>query len=175
MRKYIAVFAISAIIVHIAFVAFLPKLIMVFYFYTTTSAGYEENKIYHAPPINSSQRTVVLPSPNLLYSFCIYDVSEGPLLIEAKVPENTYWSVSFYDSFTNNFFTINDRQVKGMAKILLVKEGTEVKTDAIVVRAKDEHGFVLFRTFIPDKALIPQLDALRQRWKCEPTKTYLFD
>ncbi len=174
MKKYIVAFAISAIIAHIAFVAIFPKLIMVLYFYTTTSAGYEENKIYHVPPINSSYRKVVLPGPNLLYSFCIYDISEKPLLIEAKVPENTYWSVSFYDSLTNNFFTINDRDVKGVARILLVKGDADIK-DAIVVRAEDEHGLILFRTFIPDKNAIPELDALRQQWKCEQTETYLFD
>ena len=174
MKKYIVAFAISAAVSHLVFVAFLPKLILVLYFFTTTSAGYEENKIYHAPPINASQRTVVLPSPNLLYSFCIYDISEKPLLIEVKVPENTYWSVSFYDSSTNNFFTINDRDVRDEARILLVKGNADVK-NAIVVRAKDEHGFILFRTFIPDKNIIPELEALRKQWKCEPAETYLFD
>lgn len=178
MKRCLLVFLAAALIVHIAAVALIPNAIMFIYFERMKSANTELNKIYHAPPINASFREVVLPSPDLLYSYCIYDLSKGPVLITAEVPENTYWSVSLYDSATNNFLTLNDRQAGKLAKILLVKEQTHLEklkdVDAVVVRAKSEKGLVLFRTFIPNSSLISYLDDLRNNWSCSVVEQNIF-
>jgi len=168
MKKYVAVLVLTAILVHVVVVALIPHLVMSAYFAKVESAGVEVNRVYHNPPINASFRNVVLPSPDLLYSYCIYDLSKGNVLVRAEVPEGTYWSASFYDSATNNFFTLNDTQVEKEARILLVKELDQIKdVDATVVKAKSEKGLILFRIFIPDENLIPYLDKVRRNSSCQ--------
>lgn len=168
MKRYVAVLVLTAILAHVVVVALIPHLVMSTYFAKVESAGVEVNKVYHNPPINASFRRVVLPSPDLLYSYCIYDLSKGNVLVEAEVPEGAYWSASFYDSATNNFFTLNDRDVGKEARILLVKELSKVKEmDATVVKAKSEKGLILFRIFIPDESAIPYLDKVRRNSSCQ--------
>ncbi|MFM7141423.1 MAG: DUF1254 domain-containing protein, partial [Alphaproteobacteria bacterium] len=36
-----------------------------------------------APPTTSDSRTIVRPSPDLLYVACVYDLSKGPVLVRA--------------------------------------------------------------------------------------------
>jgi len=168
MKKYVAVLVLTAILAHVVVVALIPQLIMSAYFAKVESAGFEVNKIYHNPPINASFRNVVLPCPDFLFSYCFYDLSKGNVLVKAEVPEGTYWSISFYDSATNNFFTLNDRDVGKEARILLVKEVDGMKEmDATVVKAKSEKGLILFRIFIPDESVIPYLDKVRRNSSCQ--------
>ncbi len=168
MKRYVAVLVLTAILAHVVVVALIPHLVMFAYFTKMKSADIEVNRVYHVPPINASFREVVLPSPNLLYSYCIYDVSKGAVFVRAEVPEGTYWSVSFYDSATNNFFTLNDRDVGEEARILLVKELGQMKEmNATVVKAKSEKGLILFRIFIPDESVIPYLDKVRRNSTCQ--------
>lgn len=174
MKKYAAIILVSAIITHLAVVALIPNAIMFLYFERMKSENIELNKIYHVPPINASFRRVVMPSPDLLYSFCIYDVSEKPVLIDAEIPKGTYWSVSLYDSSTNNFFTLNDQKAGERARILLVKDMSQLDREekvevlnATVVKAKSDKGLVLFRTFIPDKSYLPYFDEVRKNWICK--------
>lgn len=168
MKRYVAVLILSAILAHVVVVALIPQLVMSAYFAKMESAGVEVNRVYHVPPINASFRNVVLPSPDLLYSYCIYDLSKGNVLVRAEVPEGTYWSVSFYDSATNNFFTLNDTQVEKEARILLVKELGQMKEmNATLVKAKSEKGVILFRIFIPDESVIPYLDKVRRNSSCQ--------
>ena len=51
-----------------------------------------------------------MPSPDLLYSSILYDVSQHPLIIRTVIPQHTYWSISLYNSRTDNYFSLNDTQ-----------------------------------------------------------------
>src|SRR5215207_9462863 len=61
------------------------------------------NELFHMPPTTAESRSVVRPSPDLLYSACVYDVSRHALRIRATLP-GTYWSISFFANNTDNFF-----------------------------------------------------------------------
>jgi len=119
------------------------------------------NEVFHAPPTTAESRGVVRPSPDLLYSICLYDVTERPLRLTALVPDS-YWSVSCYASNTDNFFVLNDQQVKSNpVEILLVgKDMSYTDTgNAEVVVAPSNKGIVLFRLLITDE---DELDDLIQ-------------
>ncbi|HET9752176.1 MAG TPA: DUF1254 domain-containing protein, partial [Myxococcales bacterium] len=95
--------------IHVAAIQALPRLIVrVVRHRLEGQVGM--NRILHAPLPDSAWRTVVMPSPDLLYSACAYDVSDRPLLVTAEVPEG-YWSVSAFADDTDNFFVENDRTV----------------------------------------------------------------
>lgn len=60
------------------------------------------NTIIKALQIDEHAREVVRPSPDLLYSLCAFDLSQGDVSVTVGSTPG-YWSISFYDRATNNF------------------------------------------------------------------------
>jgi uncharacterized membrane protein len=106
----------------------------------------------------------------LLYSVCAYDVSKAPLRISASVPD-TYWSLSFFASNTDNFFVINDREVQANpADILLVGPAMSYKNpgNAQVVTSPSSRGVALIRILITDENSIEELTEIQRQASCSP-------
>jgi uncharacterized membrane protein len=169
--KWIAATLLVAVVVHGASVLFLPRLVMI-----QTMAGIAKpagiNAIVHAPRPSWRSRGVVRPSPDLLYSICVYDLSaaKGAVRVSTHDAPETYWSVSVFDADTNNFHALNDRQAKtGSADFVLVAAGTSVGAGGLpVVAAPTNRGIVLFRTLVNDETHIAEIDAARHYAACEP-------
>jgi uncharacterized membrane protein len=167
--KWIAATLLMAAAVHVAAVFFLPRLIML-----RTVAGISKltaaNTIFHAPRPNSSSRGVVRPSPDMLYSICVYDLgaAAGAIRVSTHDMPETYWSVSLFDVDTNNFYALNDRQTKaGAADFLLAAPGTSAESAGLpVVVAPTNRGIVLFRTLISDESHMAEIDAARRFAAC---------
>ncbi len=111
----------------------------------------------------ATARTVVRPSPDLLYTACVFDLSNGPLRITAPVPDS-YLSVSGFAADTSNFFAINDSAATTAADgartlDLLLNYGTPnaVPDGARLVQVSSERGLILFRMLIPNEADLPHL------------------
>jgi uncharacterized membrane protein len=68
---------------------------------------------------DATSRTIVKPSPDLLYTACAFDVSKGPVLV-GSAPSPTYWSMALYASNTDNFFVVNDRRAQGAAQFVVL-------------------------------------------------------
>jgi uncharacterized membrane protein len=121
---------------------------------------------------DETARRVVRPSPDLLYSVCVFDVSKNPLKITTGAPADTYWSVSFFADNTDNFFVLNDKQAQGApTTIILIGQGQKVPPQAegaaTVISAPSSRGLVLFRTLINDEARLPEIDRQRREARCE--------
>ncbi len=128
------------------------------------------NTIVHAPRRTAETREVVAPNPDLLFSVILYDVSERPLFIEAVVPD-TYWSISFYGSNTDNFYVKNEQQVHADSlKILLVGKHMSYSNpqNAEVVIATSKKGIVLFRALIKNDKQLKVLNRLRRKTVVKP-------
>ncbi|HEY1077956.1 MAG TPA: DUF1254 domain-containing protein [Fontimonas sp.] len=126
---------------------------------------------------DASARIVVRPSPDLLYTACLFDVSEGPLHITAALPDS-YLSVSGFGAETSNFFALNDRDAwsvdgaPGLLDITLAMtpaRGTEPGTTRHI-QAPSPRGLVLFRMLVQDRAPDAALLALRAQQRCEPLR-----
>jgi len=156
--------------VHWATVAFAPELIMSRVM--SGMGGRGINAIRHVERATAASRKVVKPSPDLLYSTCVFDVTRAPLKVTTAAPEDTYWSVAFYAANTDNFFTLNDTTAGGKpATIILVGQGQALDPQpegTLIVSAPTTKGLVLFRTLIDNDAREPELDRLRRDAKCEP-------
>ena len=169
--KWIAATLLVAAIVHIATVYFLPRLIML-----RTVAGISRqaaaNTILHAPRPNANSRGVVRPSPDILYSICVYDLNAagGAIRVSTHDMPDTYWSVSLFDVDTNNFYALNDRQTKaGAADFVLTASGAPAGNAGLpVVVPPTNRGIVLFRTLINDDSRIAEIDAKRRFAACRP-------
>jgi uncharacterized membrane protein len=171
--KWIAATLLVAVAVHGASVYLLPRLVMF-----RTMGGIAKlagiNTIQHAPRATWRSRGIVRPSPDLLYSICVYDLgaANGALRVHTQDMPETYWSVSVFDAATNNFYALNDRQAKtGAADFLLVAAGTSAEAGGLpVVSAPTNRGVVLFRTLVNDETHVAEIDAARHYAGCEPYK-----
>ena len=156
-----------AVIVHIAVVSYVPYKAMDIVM-NQRFKDYPRNMVLPSPPTDADSRSVVRPSPDILYSICIYDVSKKPLLFNCVLPDG-YWSASFYADNTDNFFVINDRQATSKTvKILLVGKNMPVPEagDAIVVKAQSDKGLALIRVIVPDEKSLPGLVDVQKQSTC---------
>lgn len=159
-----------ASVIHWAAIAYLPEVIMWQAMARIGSRGV--NAITHAERATAASRAIVKPSPDLLYSTCVFDVTRRPLKVVTAAPADTYWSVSFYAANTDNFFVLNDTTAQGTPKtIVIVGQGQTVPPQpegTLVVSAPTKKGIVLFRTLINDDARVAELDQARRAANCEP-------
>jgi len=148
---------------HLALIYALPHLVMM----RVMDRLGAVNTIHHAPRVDANSRAIVRPSPDLLYSDCPYDLSKGALRVTATVPPDTYWSVSAFDSKTDNFFVLDDRNVNGTVDFVLIAKGMIANAGALpVVISPTNHGVLLFRTLIDDEKHFATLDKARRNARC---------
>ncbi|MBP6012382.1 MAG: DUF1254 domain-containing protein [Alphaproteobacteria bacterium] len=167
--KWGAFTLVLAAAVHWSVVAYAPTLIM--WRAMAVAGGKDSNTVRHGDRATAAARAIVKPSPDLLYSTCVFDVSRKPLRVTTAAPQGTYWSVAFYAANTDNFFVLNDKQANSQpAKIVLIGQGQTIPPQpegTIVVSAPTTRGIVLFRTLINDDVREPELDRERRAAKCE--------
>jgi len=160
-----------AVVFHFLTVFFMPRVIMALAMKrlsNRSAAGI--NRLIHAPRVSVDSRQVVKPSPDLLYSICVYVVSEKPLRISAPVPD-TYWSISLYQTNTDNFYVLNDRQAKSNpVNILLVGPDMALPQaeNAQVVVAPTNQGIFLLRTLIEDEEKLGDLIKIQRLASSRP-------
>lgn len=165
-----------AIVVHIGAVAYLPTGVMNVLFrrfpHDHARADAPE-RFVRSPMADETMRHITMPSPDLLYTACIYDLSHAPLRVRADPKLENYWSIAFYAGNTDNYLVVNDRGASGRpVDILLVSTGNvkapkKVPDGTRVVVAPTDKGFILVRMLAPDYAAQKErLESARQRLSC---------
>ena len=82
------------------------------------------NAMYFGPLATDESRAIVRPSPDLAYSACSFDVSKGPVMVDAMPVAAPYWSLSVFDDQTNVAFVRNNGQSGGAPiRIAILKAG----------------------------------------------------
>ena len=164
----------TAVIVHLLAVWATPRLVMrVLMHGPMAQALNMQNQAAFPPPVNASSRSIVLPSPDLLYSVCVFDISRGPLRITAAPQLPGYWSIALYAANSDNFFVVNDRTAAAKpVDLWLVSErgsdaGHSIPTGSQVVVAPTSSGFLLMRVltgnYDAEKAVV---EPARRTLKC---------
>lgn len=104
----------TAVLVHLAAVWAAPRVIMHVLLRATQASGLQaDNQAAFPAPVTAASRSIVLPSPDLLYAVCKFDVGRGPVRVTANPQLPGYWSIALYASNSDNFFVLNDRQAQG--------------------------------------------------------------
>lgn len=127
------------------------------------------------PMTNHTQRRIVMPSPDLLYATCVWDVSQRPLRIKADLRGLPYASIALYAANSDNFWVINDRQL-GDAPLDLWLIGPQAYPAAVklpegarTVAAPTTKGLLLMRTLVSDlPADVAAAQVARQTLRCDP-------
>lgn len=179
LRVHIAAAALLAIAAHALTVWALPRLIMDRIITLgggdaqaqaqAQSGPQASTGVYLPPPTDHTQRRIVMPSPDLLYATCAYDLREGPLHIRMDASYPRYWSIALYASTTDNFFVINDRKSLGESVdlTLIGPRGTKSAASSDVV-SPTERGFLLLRLLVnDDPAVRAAAETTRRSLRCE--------
>ena len=166
-------FAGLAALSNLATVAALPWLInaVVMHRIAALAGGY--NHALTAPRADAKARTVVRPSPDMLYTACAFDIFEHPLRITAPV-QDSYVSISAFDAATNNFFAVNDSTVSPGAdgqkhfNIVIARNEVAVPAGAKLVVSPTDRGLILFRSLVRRNADVPALERIQSQQDCRP-------
>jgi uncharacterized membrane protein len=126
------------------------------------------NQFYHAPLTTPENQTIVRPSPDLAYSACPYDLSQGPLRIEVQPVPGRYSSLSVFDARTDVIFVRNDAQARGQAYgITLALPHHRVAAGADVVRTDYPRGVALIRLLLKEPGEAAAVEAERAKSTCQ--------
>jgi uncharacterized membrane protein len=125
------------------------------------------------PPLSTAaSRLIVLPSPDLAYALCLYDLRDGPVDIDAQPDWPAYWSVALYADNTDNYLVRNDRIAasRPVHWRLALTKGTPAAGRELVL-APSARGLVLMRVLVTDRASQAATVAQAQRaLQCVPAK-----
>jgi hypothetical protein len=134
------------------------------------------NAVFHGPINDETSRRVVRPSPDILYSVCLYDLTDGPVDLNVPWPtDGSYASVSFYDADTNNFAVLNDRdaEIDGTTGVFLVRHpgfasfpNYELRPDQRFEVSPSLRGLALYRRVLMGDTPVELADAERREFDC---------
>jgi uncharacterized membrane protein len=141
---FLATLLIAAGIAHLATIYAFPSFAMGRAMERLTT-GASANVMRAGPPVTAESRAVVAPSPDLLYSSCVYDLWRGPVAITVA-PVAGYWSLSVYDARSNAHAVFNDREHPQGVTVTLVRSGAAPPPGAgVVVESATRRGIALVR------------------------------
>jgi uncharacterized membrane protein len=130
--------------------------------------------VFLPPMTDASARRIVMPSPDLLYATCAFDVGTRPLRIRADPKSPRYWSIALYADNSDNFFVINDREAAGKPiDIVLIgpkayPQAPALPAGASVIDAPSARGLLLMRVLVADYAADKSVvEAARSTLRCE--------
>lgn len=146
------------------------------------TSGAPINGVWHVPPTDETSRRVVRPSPDILYSLCLYDLSDGALEITLPPADPSQMvSVSFFDADTNNFSTLRwrngfdvrlyrpDPDAPVMSDRLEAPPLEDLRDRMINstwVKSPSRTGIVLYRRILTGDVSIEDAEADRQGFAC---------
>lgn len=167
--KYGLGLVLAAGVGHVATIVAAPRAIMHEAIKRVSQDGKLFNQFQFGPRTTQHSRGVVRPSPDLAYSTCAYDLSKGPVRVEAApTPGGGYVSLSVFDARTDNIAVFDTTTYPQGIRFVLAREGQAVPSGEAVVRARYDRGLVLDRRLAPSAELFGKADAARRADRCEP-------
>jgi uncharacterized membrane protein len=125
------------------------------------------NVFRHPPIATAAARTIVRPSPDLAYSSCVFDLSEGPVAIEVAPAPAPYWSLSVFDARTDVAFVRNNRDSRGAPiRVALALAGQAVPAGVEAVRVDGARGIALIRILVESRDRFAAIDRARRASRC---------
>lgn len=129
------------------------------------------NEPWYNDIITAKDRFVALPNPDFLYVAMGYDVSSNDLLITSKLPDTSYYSISFYDTDTRNYFIRNDKDIDEEGYKLLLTSGDRQMEGYQSVKARSKRGFILVRILVTDAERAEYLKEIQHSFKVEQVES----
>ena len=119
-------------------------------------------------------RQIVMPSPDLVYSSCVYDLAKGPLRMQGDLPPaGHYWSLSLYAHNTDNYFVLNDRELpdRRFDVTLHPPSVARVAETQSAVQSPSLTGIALIRMIQRKEDDLALIQAAQQSTTCRPASS----
>lgn len=131
------------------------------------------NSFHHGRAPTHKSRQIVMPSPDLVYSSCVYDLAVGDLAITGTLPPSGYyWSLSLYAHNTDNYFVLNDRELASRTFSVVVRRKGRGGTPSagLVAESPTQTGIALIRMIQRKAEDLPIIQASQQSVHCSVVK-----
>ncbi len=162
---YLAGFVGAAAIGHAAVVLGTPYLITGVVMNRMSQHGQVVNRFQFGSRTTEASRQVVRPSPDLVYSSCVFDLSKGPVRVVSK-PWGDYMSISVFQANGDNIYAVNDREAPRGVDFVLAKPGQGVASGAAVILSPSDRGIILDRRLAPTAERFAIADQVRRSDLC---------
>jgi uncharacterized membrane protein len=129
------------------------------------------NTFFHGRAPTAKARQIVMPSPDLVYSSCVYDLAKGPLRMQGLLPPaGHYWSLSLYAHNTDNYFVLNDRELpdRRFDVTLHPPSAARVTESTSAVNSPSLTGIALIRMIQRREDDLVLIQAAQQSTTCQP-------
>ena len=159
MRVIVAllVFALTAWGSHVVVLGAIPGVIMGKAQEKMAERGIPMDRWVATPRVSPQTQTVVRPAPDLSYAVCRFDVSKGPVFLNAPKWDG-YGSLSVFDDRTNNVFVGNLQPGSDFDGVILhapgqapLEDGRGYAANGMAVVEMDAPGLALIRRLAPDE------------------------
>ncbi len=129
------------------------------------------NTFFHGRAPTAKARQIVMPSPDLVYSSCVYNLGNGPLRMQGNLPPGGhYWSLSLYAHNTDNYFVLNDRELpdRRFDVTLYPPASGQVSESKSAVKSPSLTGIALIRMIQRREDDLAVIQAAQQSTTCKP-------
>lgn len=134
-----------------------------------TQSGF--NRMTHGPLVTAESQTIVRPSPDLAYSVCAFDLTQGPVKVHAHPVPGHYWSLTVFDNETNVAFVESDRDSRGApVEVVLATADQVVPGGVRTITMPSAKGVALLRVLLKDRAEFANVTRDRKQSYCRPLK-----
>jgi len=165
--RTIAAILLFAYAAHAATIWAAPRLVMAFVMHRLAAQS-GVNRVVHAHALTASDRFIPLPSPDLLYSRCVLDVSRGPVDVSVTAAGG-YLSLAVFDGNTDNVFVTHDNGQPGqIIRFTVAGPNDPTPTSQAIVRLRSTRGLLLLRALAATPALAATAETARQSLRCTP-------
>ncbi|MEG3150208.1 DUF1254 domain-containing protein [Sphingomonas sp. ZT3P38] len=169
MRRWIGPLVVALLLGAAAWHATLvaaPDMLMRLALQRVSKAG-GENGFSHAPLATAASRAIVRPSPDLAYSSCPFDLSKGPLLIDAVPVLAPYWSLSVFDTHTDVALVRNGATAQYRPfRVAILAVGQTAPVEYEAVHVDGTRGIALIRILVDDRARFAAIEKERRATTC---------
>ncbi len=158
---YIALAVVLAGLIHVVAVLTLPLLAPRDAHARLGALG-SANTMIQLPPVMPGQQVMPNMAPDVRYAVCLFDLSNGPVRLRAKIPDEL-WLIAFYTPIGENFYTVVGADMKRGDVDLIVTtkdqtvtdvaaDATEGLEDLVVVNSPVTKGIALIRAPLAGQA-----------------------
>jgi uncharacterized membrane protein len=158
-----------ALLANVATTALIPRVIMSVAMKRMAETAGGANTLLNMPLVTPQNQKIVRSSPDLAYSTCVLDLTNGPISIFIGKGSD-YASAAFYAANTDNIFTLSDKSIGPQgARILVQAAGTQAQTGRgeVVVTLPSQHGLLLVRRLAPSAQAMARVEQERARDSCK--------
>jgi uncharacterized membrane protein len=170
---HVVVFLVMAVVGHVAATVAFPRAIMSVAVHRIIETAGGANTLFHGPRVTPQSQRIVRPSPDLAYSICVLDLSQGPVRVRVA-RGSAYASAAFYADNTDNIATLNDRSFgpEG-AQFLVLARGMPPRAalGETIVMLPSNKGLLLVRRLAPTQADFDRVARERAGDQCAVVKS----